>query len=231
MNPSPLSQRLDHIRRQIEQALLRSGRPGRKVRLIGASKQKTAREIREAYALGVRDFGENYVQEWQKKRRHLGLQVTWHFIGRVQSNKVKALVGQVEWIQTVDRRKIAERISRVAQEQGRRQQILLEINLGGEKSKSGFSPDELLRSLPALSVLPNLACRGLMAIPPALDDPEASRPYFRRLKSLLDECNQSGVFKEPFTELSMGMSHDFSVAVEEGATMVRIGTALFGPRK
>jgi len=230
MTPTGLAQRLDQIRRQIRDALARVGRPHDSVRLIGAAKGQPAELIRQALALGLRDFGENYVQEWRGKRPLLGPVPTWHFIGALQSNKAKHLVGEVGWIQTVDRLKLAEQISQIAVDRSCRQKVLFEINLEGEKNKAGFSPGEFLGCLEKLSALPNLDCRGLMAIPPVPEDPEESRPYFRRLKSLLDECRQRGVLKEPFTELSMGMSQDFEIAVEEGATMVRIGTALFGKR-
>jgi hypothetical protein len=222
---------------QIRSALARCGRREGTVRLIGVTKKQSAELIRAAWAEGLGDFGENYVQEWQIKQDRLRQdwgakadQITWHFIGHLQGNKVKAVVGRVDWIHTVDSVKLAEKISRTAGEVGCIQKVLIEVNLAAEPSKSGFTPAQLPSDLHRLAALPHLSWRGLMAIPPETTDGESNRPYFRRLKSLLDECNQTGVLTEPLTELSMGMSQDFEVAIEEGATMVRIGTALFGPR-
>jgi pyridoxal phosphate enzyme (YggS family) len=222
----------------MQQALTRSGRRGEEVRLIGVTKKKSPEDIVEAFKLGLGDFGENYVQEWQDKQARLGQtlgaeahNLTWHFIGHLQSNKVKAVVGQVDWIQTVDSIKLAEKISRSSGENGCIQKVLIEVNIAGESGKSGFSPETLRKSLGTLAKLPHISWRGLMAVPPEVEDPQANRPHFRYLKSLLDEYHQTGVFNEAFMELSMGMSHDFDEAIEEGATMIRIGTALFGPRE
>ncbi|MFO1464550.1 MAG: YggS family pyridoxal phosphate-dependent enzyme [bacterium] len=232
-----LAASLKNIRQRIAQAAARAGRNPESVTLLGVSKGQPAEKVLAAARLGLRDFGENYVQEWQKKRADLeradaGLaaQLRWHFIGHLQSNKADLVVGETTLIHGVDSLKLATKIAALAQRRGLRQAVLLEVNLEGEASKAGLAPEELPRLLPALAALPQLDCRGLMAIPPALEAPEASRPYFRRLKSLLDECNRTGFFPSPWTELSMGMSHDFEVAVEEGATLVRVGTALFGPR-
>lgn len=237
MTLSPLTEALARIHQQINGALVRSGRKGQGVRLIGVTKGKSAEDIAKALKIGLVDIGENYVQEWQAKqtqlRQNLGPepgQILWHFIGHLQSNKVKIVVGQVEWIHTVDSLKLATKISQAAGEVGCTQKILLEVNLAKELAKSGFTPKALPKALAPLSALPYLSIMGLMAIPPLEENPEKSRPYFRQLKSMLDECNQTGVFSNALTELSMGMSQDFIVAIEEGATMVRIGTALFGPR-
>ena len=237
MTPSPLDETLAQIRQQISWALDRAGRRGQTVRLIGVTKGKSAENIAQALRLGLRDIGENYLQEWQGKQAQLNQilgaeakDIVWHFIGHLQSNKVRGVVGQAEWIHTVDSLKLASKISQAAGAVGCSQKILLEVNLAAEPTKSGFPPSELSKALAPLAALPHLSIAGLMAIPPMAEDPEKSRPYFRQLKSTLDECNRSGVFTKPFTELSMGMSQDFMVAIEEGATMVRVGTALFGPR-
>jgi PLP dependent protein len=234
---SPFAEPLARIRQQINQALARAGRNKEAVRLIGVSKGKPAEYIAEALTAGVNEIGENYVQELEAKktrlRQVLGTeadQITWHFIGHLQSNKVKQVVGQVDWIHTVDSLKLATKISQAAGAAGLTQRILLEVNLAKEAAKPGFLPEQLSQILAPLCALPHLSVRGLMAIPPVEANLQNTRRHFRRLKSLLDECNQTGVLTKPFTELSMGMSQDFTIAIEEGATMVRIGTALFGPR-
>jgi hypothetical protein len=237
MADNTFAKRLARIREQIHQAAARTGREAGAVRLIGASKKKSAEDIAHGISQGLEDFGENYFQEWRDKQNELRQslggaadRITWHFIGHLQGNKVHSLVGAVEWIHTVDSLKLAKKISQAAAATACTQKILLEVNLASEPSKSGFSPEALAAALPDLAFLPHLSIRGLMAVPPESEDPERVRPWFRRLKSLLDESNQTGVFTEPLTELSMGMSQDFEVAIEEGATMVRIGTALFGAR-
>jgi hypothetical protein len=206
--------------------------------LIGVTKKQPAETIAGALDEGLQDFGENYVQEWQEKQNHLRQslgaktdKITWHFIGHLQGNKVKSVVGRVDWIHTVDSVKLAQKISRAAALAGATQRVLIEVNLAKELGKWGFAPELLPAALPQLAGLPHLSWRGLMAIPPEVADAESNRPHFRRLKSLLDECNQTGVLTEPLSELSMGMSQDFGVAIEEGATMIRVGTALFGSRE
>lgn len=232
-----IAQRLARIREQIHRAAVRAGRGEGTVRLIGATKKKSPEDIAQAISAGLNDFGENYFQEWREKNNQLkeklgaaANKITWHFIGHLQSNKVHSLVGAVEWIHTVDSLNLAKKISQAAGAAACAQNILLEVNLALEPTKSGFPPEQIVEALPELAVLPHLSIRGLMAVPPELEDPERARPYFRQLKSLLDECNQTGFLKEPLSELSMGMSQDFEAAIEEGATMVRVGTALFGPR-
>jgi pyridoxal phosphate enzyme (YggS family) len=183
--------------------------------------------------LGLHHFGENYCQEWQSKAAKLTerkSEIFWHFIGHLQSNKVKEVVGHVEYIHTLDSLKLAAKVSKRAESLGLKQKALLEINLAAEDSKSGFLIEDLHDKFAELSALPGLAIRGLMCIPPVGPNAEASRPYFKKLKSLLDEWNRSGIFTPPLTELSMGMSQDFEVAIAEGATMIRVGTELFGPR-
>lgn len=228
---------LESILHRIEAALQSSGRRPNTVRLIGVSKKQGPEKILAAAAAGLWDFGENYVQEWEKKDQkirmespQLAAKLRWHFIGHLQSNKVNKVVGRVETIQTVDRLKLAKKISEIAGNLQISQKVFAEVNVGQETGKSGFSPKDFLSTWPDLASLPHLSWQGLMCIPPAAEAPEKSRPFFRQLKSLLDECNHSGLSREPLRELSMGMSRDFEVAIEEGATMVRIGTALFGSR-
>jgi len=224
-------------RESIRTACQKTGRELATVRLLAVSKGQGPDKILEASDQGQEDFGENYVQEWRSKMEaldqgsgSLAAKLRWHFIGHLQSNKVKEVVGQVELIHTVDTLGLAQKISSRAAERGIKQKILLEVQLVEEANKSGWDPRELMENLPALSQLPKLEIGGLMAIPPPNEDPEASSPHFARLKSLLYEINRLEVFNAELKELSMGMSHDYAIAIEEGATLIRIGTAIFGSR-
>jgi hypothetical protein len=201
------------------EAVWRTLRPS--VTLVAVSKSQPTEAIQEAYAAGQRDFGENYVQEWREKAEALaGLPgLAWHFIGSLQTNKVKYLAGRVALVHTVDREDLGREIAKRWEKAGARARVLVEVNLGGEASKAGCAASsvpalvELLRGLPALDVA------GLTCIPPPDEDP---RPYFRELRAMRDRLG--------LVELSMGMSGDYPVAVEEGATIVRVGTAIFGER-
>ncbi|WP_242396055.1 YggS family pyridoxal phosphate-dependent enzyme [Anaeromyxobacter oryzisoli] len=208
---TPLAERLQAIRAGIP--------PG--VTLIAVSKTQPAEAIREAYAAGQRDFGENYAQEWRGKAEDLAdlADLRWHFIGGLQTNKVKYLAGKVAYVHTVDRLELAQELSRRFAGKGAVARVFLEVNVGGETSKEGCAPEEVPALARAVSSLPAIEVVGLMCIPPPSEDP---RPHFRRLRALRDEL---GV-----RELSMGMSADWKVAIEEGATFVRIGTAIFGAR-
>ena len=184
---------------------------------------------------GLRALGENRVQETADKIAQLAsvaalAGVTWHLIGHLQSNKVRRAIELFGMIHSVDSLKLAERISLICGEMGRRMPILLEVNLGGESSKSGATEDEALSLCESISKLPHVVLCGLMTVPPYLDNPQDVRPYFRRLRMLRDEARRLGIVGPEFTNLSMGMSHDFEVAIEEGATFVRIGTSIFGTR-
>jgi pyridoxal phosphate enzyme (YggS family) len=202
-------------------ALVRKGIPGG-VCLVAVSKYQPAEAIREAFAAGQRDFGENYVQEWREKADALadlpGL--VWHFVGSLQTNKVKYLAGRVGLIHTVDREELGREIARRWEKAGARARVLVEVNLGGEASKGGCAEGQVSTLVEALRVLPSLEVAGLTAIPPAGDDP---RPHFAALRSLRDRLG--------LRELSMGMSADHPAAIAEGATLVRIGTAIFGERR
>jgi pyridoxal phosphate enzyme (YggS family) len=212
----------------IRRAAVRAGRDPESVRLVAATKQVGPERITPAIEAGVRLLGENRLQEALPKIEALaGRPVRWHFIGRLQRRKVREVVGRFELIHSVDSVELAAEIERRAAAAGLVQPVLLEVNLGGEASKGGFDPEGLPAALPELARLAHVRVRGLMAIPPPTPEAEGARPYFRRLR-LLAESLGAGWCGPGAAELSMGMSQDYEVAVEEGATMVRVGTALFG---
>lgn len=224
--------RLDEVRARIERGARRAGRDPGRITLVAVAKSVPIERLREAIAVGCRVFGENRVQEADAKMEALsgypGLE--WHLIGPLQTNKIKAAVGRFALLHAVDRLEVAERLDRAARERGLTQSILLEVNVAGEETKHGFSPDELLRVTERMGAFHGIRVLGLMAIPPAAGAPEEARPHFRRLRMLAAEARALKIPGVTMRELSMGMSRDFEVAVEEGATLVRIGTALFGPR-
>lgn len=222
---------LSRIRDQMEEACRRSGRDLHSIRLIGVTKQVTVERIREAAAAGLSSFGENYVQEGIRKIEALfDLPLEWHFIGHLQTNKVKQAVQKFSWIHSVDRLSLAREIDKRAGKQGQRVSVLLQVHLGDEETKGGVAPDDLEALFKAVQAMEWLNVRGLMAVPPYFEDPEAVRPFFRTLRQWLEKLRSQALYPERLTELSMGMSHDFPVAIAEGATMIRVGTALFGPR-
>lgn len=227
-----VASRYAEIERRIQSACERSGRSRATVRLIGASKRQPLAVLSAAYRCGLRCFGENRVQEAVAKAPELPADIEWHLLGPLQSNKVKKAVALFRVVQAIDRIAIAVELDREAIRQDRRISGLIEVNLGAEESKHGFPAEALARTLAPLAKLENLEIRGLMAIPPPGTSAEDSRPYFRRLAALRDELLRRPEWQaRNFAgELSMGMSDDFEVAVEEGATQVRIGSALFGPR-
>ncbi|GAC1651904.1 MAG: YggS family pyridoxal phosphate-dependent enzyme [Acidobacteriaceae bacterium] len=201
---------------------------------MAVSKTKPVEMIREAYEAGVTVFGENRVQEFDGKRGQIaGLRIEWHLIGALQSNKSATAAELFDWVDTVDSLRLAERLHRAAQERGRVLDILLEINVGNEEQKAGFVPgsDSLKELLIAADRLESLQIKGLMCIPPIHEDANASRPYFRRMVELRDELCGLRLPRVELDELSMGMTHDFEVAIEEGSTCVRVGTAIFGARE
>ena len=201
---------------------------GRAVRIIGVTKTVSADRIREAHAAGVRMFGENRVQEALPKLGELqDLQAEWHFIGHLQSNKARDAVRHFAMIHSVDSERLLLRIENEAVKADREMEVLLEVNLGGEESKSGMTPNELPQVLEASRSLVRTRVLGLMTVPPFLENPQHVRPYFRNLRELRNRLQPAYPL---LTELSMGMSHDYVVAIEEGSTLVRIGTALFGER-
>ena len=236
--PTDFAGRLGLIHRRIEEAARRAGREPGMVRLIAVSKMQPLEALQTAMEAGQIDFGENYVQEALAKRTALaGTHARWHFVGHVQTNKAKDVAGRFGLIHTVDSLTFAATLHRrlpedTAAETGvpaRHQGVLIQVNIGREAQKSGVDPDELPRLAEELLTLPRLCLRGLMCLPPLFDDPEGARPYFARLRELRDDLEARLGCTLP--ELSMGMSGDFEAAVEEGATLVRVGTSLFGPRK
>jgi pyridoxal phosphate enzyme (YggS family) len=230
-----IAERLANLRTRIDEACRRAGRPAGGVTLVGVSKTQPAAAVAEALRAGLTVFGENRVQEAIAKSRELpsgmATGIAWHLIGPLQSNKVRAALGLFQTIHSIDRPGIAEAIDREAGARGLSVSGFLEVNLGGEASKHGFPADGLAGAARPLAGLPHLRIAGLMAIPPQGGSPEDSRPWFRRLRELRDELAGRPEWAGFPGWLSMGMSEDFEVAVEEGATHVRVGTALFGPRQ
>jgi pyridoxal phosphate enzyme (YggS family) len=225
--------RVASVRERIARAAARASRPAAEVTLVAVSKTFPAEAVREAFEAGVRDFGENRIQEAEAKigatQDLVASGLRWHLVGHLQSNKARRAVGLFELIQSLDSLELARRLARQGDERGRPVRVLVQIDLAGEETKYGLPAEELLPTLEAIRGQPGLRVEGLMVLPPLLEDPEAVRPYFRRLRELRDRAMEAGLL-EP-GELSMGMSHDFEVAVEEGATIVRVGTALFGERE
>lgn len=223
---STIAARLEEVRGRIRRAEARAGRPEGSVTLVAVSKTHPARAIREAYAEGQRVFGENYVQELSEKAAELAdlVELELHFIGHLQRNKVKDVLRARALVETVDSARLALELARRAEALGRRIPILVQVNVGGEAQKSGCAADELPALLQAVASLDALELRGLMTIPPLDATPEESRPHFAKLRALRDAHLGTGAW------LSMGMSADLEVAVEEGATHVRVGSAIFGPR-
>ena len=212
-------------------AALKSGRNLEDVRLVTVSKQAPDDKIREARKAGAVLFGENKIQEAQKKIEALGVEdFHWHFIGHLQKNKVKNIFGLFELIHSVDSIPLAELIHRGSLKLDRVTHILIQVNVSGEAAKSGVSPEQLEETLRQTSKFSGVKVQGLMTIPPYDPDPEKSRKYFARLRELRDSMNKTGIENIELKELSMGMSNDFEIAIEEGATLVRVGTAVFGPR-
>ncbi|MCE5335867.1 MAG: YggS family pyridoxal phosphate-dependent enzyme [Desulfobacteraceae bacterium] len=231
MKQDCVSVNLSRIREKIVQACSRAGRDPAEVKLVGVTKTVPVERIREGIEAGITILGENYIQEARIKREAIPApSVTWHCIGRLQTNKVNAALQCCDWIETLDRESLAKELDRKAQLSGRRIPALIQVNIGSEPSKSGVSPDKLSAFFRFVRELEGLDVRGLMALPPFFDAPELARPYFRRMRELLQALREDSPSPENLTELSMGMSGDFEVAVEEGATLVRIGTALFGSR-
>lgn len=226
----PIADNLIHILGQITAAAEKAGREPSTVRLVAVSKHKPASAIEEAAAAGQRVFGENYVQELTAKAAEVVTPVEWHFIGHLQSNKVKQLAGLVTMIHSVDRLSLAEEIDRQWGRLGKVCDILVQVNVSGEKSKSGTTRSDAIELVRRMSVLPNIRVQGLMTMPPFFDDAEGARPYFRELRELAQTIDEERIPGINMAQLSMGMSGDFEVAIEEGATLVRIGSAIFGER-
>ena len=223
-----LAENLEKIQQRIRGACERSGRDAASVMLLAVSKSHPPESIQAAVDGGQLFFGENKIQEAKAKIPLCPSKARWHFIGHLQSNKVRDAVELFEMIQGVDSLAIAQEINRRAEQAAKTVPLLLEVNVAGEASKFGYAPERLLAELKTLDALPRIEVHGLMAIPPYTPVPEKARPYFQRLRQIKADCEQK--LGAPLPQLSMGMSGDFEVAIEEGSTMVRIGTALFGER-
>lgn len=225
---SQLSERLQQVRETIRRAEAAAGREPGSVRLLAVSKTHPAEAVREAAAQGQTAFGENYLQEALEKQQALDdLNLDWHFIGPIQSNKTKSIAEYFDWVHSIDREKIARRLSEQRPAALPPLDVCLQINISGEASKAGLSPADAPAVARAIATLPRLRLRGLMAIPAPEDDPARQHLPFQRLRELLQLLNEQGL---QLDTLSMGMTHDMDAAIAEGATMVRIGTAIFGPR-
>ncbi len=226
-----IRENIARIEERICAACDRSGRRRDDVRLIAVSKTHPADAIRAAFEAGLRDFGESRVQEAKSKILQLAdLPITWHLIGHLQSNKARPARELFHWIHTVDSLRLAEKLSPSPSPGGEELPVLIEVNLGEEASKEGIRSTELAALAQQIAQMEGLSLRGLMVIPPFLDNPEDVRPYFRRLRALASDTERRSLPNVSMRELSMGMSHDFEVAIEEGSTMVRVGTAIFGSR-
>lgn len=222
--------RLNQIRSRIAEAAAKAGRDPRTVRLVAVSKTRPPDDVVAACRAGQVIFGENYVKELTAKAAEVAEPLEWHFIGHLQSNKVKYLAGMVTLVHSVDRLSLAEEISRQWGRLGRCCDVLVQVNIAGEATKSGTNETGALQLVRDIALLPNVRVRGLMTMPPFFDDPEATRPYFAELKRLSDLIATEAVPGVEMGELSMGMSGDFETAIREGATLVRVGTAIFGER-
>jgi pyridoxal phosphate enzyme (YggS family) len=223
-----LAENLAAVRTRMARACARVGRDPATVTLVAVSKNHPASAVTEAVALGVTVFGENRIQEARAKIPASPAKARWHFIGHLQSNKARDAAALFEMIESVDSLGLAAELQKQAEKQARTLKILVEVNVAGEASKFGWNPDRLLAELNALNAFPRLELHGLMTVAPYATDAEKVRPVFRKLRELRDRC--AADLGAPLPVLSMGMSGDLEVAIEEGATIVRVGTALFGPR-
>lgn len=220
---------LARVRERIARAAKLAGRRADEITLIAVSKTFPAEAIRAAYHAGLRHFGENRVQEFETKLANLaGLEATWHFIGHLQSNKARRATELFDRVDCVDSMALAQKLDAAAAALGKRPPVLIEVHLGEESTKSGVREADVAALAESFSALPHIDLRGLMTVPPYSDDPERVRPHFRKLRELRDSVSKR--LARPLPTLSMGMSHDFEIAIEEGSTEIRLGTALFGER-
>ena len=227
-----LRQRLERVQAQIAEAALRVNRKPQDITLVAVSKTHSAETVRQAIAAAVSDLGENRVQEAESKILEVGRNAArWHLIGHLQSNKARRAVELFDVIHSLDSVALAQRLDRVCEEVNREVlPVLIQVDLGQEATKSGAAEDQVEKIVEVIKGSPRLSLKGLMTLPPYFDDPQQTRPYFRRLRELRDDLFGQGAFGNQGGELSMGMTHDFAVAIEEGATIVRVGTAIFGER-
>jgi hypothetical protein len=215
---------------RIRAAAESSGRDAKEIRLLAASKSQSVEKIRAAIDAGVRLIGENYVQEAKAKKAAIKQAVEWHMIGHLQRNKVKAALDLFDLIETLDSTALARELDKEGKKRARVVRAFVEVNVAGEETKSGIAEEKVAALLEEAGKLPYIRIEGLMAVPPFREEPEAARPYFRALKELQTELRGLRLPNVDLKVLSMGMTHDYTVAIEEGATLVRIGTAIFGPR-
>lgn len=227
--PSIIPKNIAVIRERIEKAAKRAGRDPKEISISAAAKSVDIKRIQEAVRAGVNVFGENYVQEAKKKIDNIrkAKDISWHFIGRLQKNKAKDAVKLFDMIETVDSIGLAKELNKKAE---RKLDVLIQVNLSKEKTKGGVTEHEALILAREIAKLENLSLKGLMTIPPYFENPEMSRPYFTELRRLAEKIRRENIPGIIMKELSIGMSHDFEVAIEEGATIIRIGTAIFGER-
>ena len=223
-----IAENLERVREQIAQAAAKVGRAVDEIELVAISKTHDAAKVREAIEAGQTLFGESRVQEARAKIPELPSNLRWHFVGHLQKNKIRHALPLFELTHSVDSLALAEDINRIAEEDGLHPRVLLEVNVAGEGSKFGFQPDKLRAEMESLLALPRLSILGLMTIPPIAEEAEASRRYFVQLRELRARVQTE--FHVDLAQLSMGMTQDFAIAVEEGATLVRVGTAIFGER-
>jgi pyridoxal phosphate enzyme (YggS family) len=223
-----IKENLLKVRERVERAAQRAGRGSKEIKLVAVSKTVEVARIKEAIDAGVSILGENYVQEAQKKIEAIGKLVSWHFIGHLQSNKAKYAVRLFDVLHSMDSIPLAEELNRRAEQEDRLIKVMIEVNLSKEATKFGTDEERVLNLAKGVQNLKHLSLEGLMTMPPYFDSPEMSRPYYTALRELKERMIKEGV---PIKELSMGMSNDFEIAIEEGATYVRVGTAIFGPRK
>ncbi len=226
-----IAENVARVRARMEASAKRAGRDLCNVRLVAVSKTVDLERIRQAIEAGVDVLGENYVQEAQKKIGALEQKVSWHFIGHLQSNKAKVAARLFDWVHSVDSLRLAEELSRAMTQRSKILPILLQVNLGQEETKFGAREEEVFRLVERIGSLPGVSIKGLMAMPPFFENPEESRPYFRALRVMAENVSKRQIPGVLMEELSMGMSNDFEVAIEEGATLVRVGTAIFGARR
>ena len=227
-----MSERIAKVRQRIEDAARRCNRSSDDITLVAISKTHPAETLRAALDLGVADLGENRVQEAEGKIETLGREAArWHLVGHLQSNKARRAVQLFDVIHSLDSPELAQRLNRLCIEEGRQElPVLIQLSFGGEKSKTGIDPRDLPQLLEASAACPRLHLIGLMTLPPYFENPDCGRPFFKALRELRDQMKSEGRFSEGRGELSMGMSHDFEIAIEEGATILRVGTAIFGER-
>jgi pyridoxal phosphate enzyme (YggS family) len=215
---------------RMKEAAARCGRNPKEIKLLGAAKSQSIDAIRAAIAAGVRLIGENYVQEAKEKKQRIAATAEWHMIGHLQRNKAKIAIELFDVIESLDNLALARELDKEAHKRGKTVRVFVEVNLSGEESKSGVAKAQVVSLFEAVATLANVRVEGLMSVPPFRDNPNDVRPFFRELRELREKVTELRLPNVELKELSMGMTHDYTVAIEEGATIVRIGTALFGPR-